>query len=277
MHWPPRVQLPIYLYPPASVIWPRCGPLQIVGWKTNSPGILRDQWSTRNKRIFFFLSIFHPHFFYPSFFEFFIPIFTFPPETYILVFLLKSGVVGNVFWVANTFCHTVGLVFSYMSRLRVHPFVFLQKVIKGLAYVVDHLQGCRLKSRKIFMTWKIPIFEGKHSWNSQKILDCRAKILLNLNHLSILAAREMTVHFCKRSYFALVIEVVSYEKGSDCHPHLLIGPLNTTIPSIPAKSSDFIHSINPQHKQDYFHISTFSQNWASKIKIFSAKIQMDLF
>ena len=82
--------------------------------------------------------------------------------------------------------------------------------------------------------------------------------------------------FAKRSYFALVIEVVSYEKGSDCHPHLLIGPLNTTIPSIPAKSSDFIHSINPQHKQDYFHISTFSQNWASKIKIFSAKIQMDL-
>ena len=126
------------------------------------------------------------------------------------------------------------------------------------------------------MTWNIPIFVRKHSWNSQKILDCRAKILLNLNHLSILAAREMTVHFCKRSYFALVIEVVSYEKGSDCHPHLLIGPLNTTIPSIPAKSSDFIHSINPQHKQDYFHISTFSQNWASKIKIFSAKIQMDL-
>ena len=55
---------------------------------------------------------------------------------------------------------------------------------------------------------------------------------------------EMTMHFCKKSYFALVIEVVSYEKRSDSHSHLLIGPLHTTIPSIPANSSNLFQIPN---------------------------------
>lgn len=46
------------------------------------------------------------------------------------------------------------------------------------------------------------------------------------------------------AHFALVVEIVPYEQGSNSHAHFLVGPLHASIPSVSAKSLGIVFKEN---------------------------------
>ena len=65
--------------------------------------------------------------------------------TYILIFFLQPGLIGDVLGVADPLVHAVGLVLSHQSCLHIHPLVFLQQVVECMPNLMNHFQSCGLK------------------------------------------------------------------------------------------------------------------------------------